>query len=410
VTATDDFAIIATDVLIDETASTAPVSSYSCAQTDSKTATCTMDVDASGDITLTATDQLGNTVSATESGFMIDNVDPEISLDAPTKQSSSSVDVNFTVTDNVAISASGVTISASTTADYSNYTCTEASSTEVRCSLKVTGSGDLAINIEDHIGNIISFTESGFVIDDSAPTIFVVENGGTYVDVVTVNFFASDVSGGGGITPSGVSILTASTVMYENLACVQSNPNQVNCSIDVLSNGTLKIAASDTSGNSASLTTNEYLFDLSGPTISISAPQKLDNQNISVDVTVTDNEGLSGNNVVFSGVTLASESCTPTSSVKISCTVEVSGIGDLTVTADDNFGNQTMKTETGFVVDTVSPTLIIAPNILTSGAPITDTTLTISDNHSIDPTGIEITTTNAGGTRVRSARPSFHHL
>ncbi len=82
ITITDNIAILASNVHVDAS-STATTSGFSCSQTTATRVDCTVSIDSSGDLVVTATDKAGNVTSKTEASYVIDTTKPVVTIDTP---------------------------------------------------------------------------------------------------------------------------------------------------------------------------------------------------------------------------------------------------------------------------------------------------------------------------------------
>ncbi|MDE2439314.1 MAG: hypothetical protein KGN01_08045, partial [Patescibacteria group bacterium] len=146
---TDNSGLSSSDVTL-STSTTASVGSFLCSQTNSKTVDCSIDVLSSGNVTIKASDLLGNTSSQSENDYVIEGVPPIITITPSTKVSNTAItDTTIHVTDNYAISAASVIVDPSTTAGTSNFSCTQTDTSTVDCTIRITSSGNLVIKATD---------------------------------------------------------------------------------------------------------------------------------------------------------------------------------------------------------------------------------------------------------------------
>jgi hypothetical protein len=75
---TDGVGILAADVVIGSGSTS--TSSYTCTQTNVSTVDCTISIDTSGDLVISATDSANNVSSNTQTGYIIDIIAPVITL------------------------------------------------------------------------------------------------------------------------------------------------------------------------------------------------------------------------------------------------------------------------------------------------------------------------------------------
>lgn len=83
ITVSDDVGIDANAVMVDPT-STAGTSDWNCTQVNPLSVTCTVKINASGNLVIKATDRAGNRVSGYENNYIVDRVAPNVTITAPT--------------------------------------------------------------------------------------------------------------------------------------------------------------------------------------------------------------------------------------------------------------------------------------------------------------------------------------
>ena len=157
---TDASGVTAANVTVDGS-TTATTSAFSCVQTSATQVDCTISIDASGDLVITADDDAGNTGTDTESGYLIETTPALITITAPTKLSNGAItDTTIQVTDANGIAAANVTVDGTSTATTSAFNCTQTSATQVDCTISVDSSGDLVIAATDDAGNATTAAEN----------------------------------------------------------------------------------------------------------------------------------------------------------------------------------------------------------------------------------------------------------
>lgn len=248
---TDDAGIPVANVVIGG-GTTVPVSGYTCIQTSVTEVNCTISIDASGDLEITATDTGGNVASSSELGYVIDTTPATITINAPTKTSGSAItDTTITVTDATGILVSGVSLGAGTTAGTSGFTCLQTSPTRVDCTLSVDSSGAVEVVATDTAGNTDSALESAYLIDATFPTVTISAPTKAVTDGGPITNTTITVTDDQGILVSDVTVAGITTAGYTNFSCVQTNAVQVDCSISITTSGDLFITASDGNGNTS---------------------------------------------------------------------------------------------------------------------------------------------------------------
>ncbi len=158
---------------------------------------------------LFAIDAAGNASSAAQGTVTIDGTAPGIAITAPALTGTAAItSTTIRVTDARAVLAAAVSVSGSTTAGTSNFSCTQTSSTQVDCVITITSSGNLVITATDVAGNNTSQTQAGFSI--TAPSV----GGGDTPATDT--------------TPPGVDIVSTNsgikTLVTENAVVPSKNP------------------------------------------------------------------------------------------------------------------------------------------------------------------------------------------
>ena len=130
---------------------------------------------ATGTIKVSGHDTVTNAIGENAQTYNIDTDTPTITITAPTKLKNSSItDTTIRVTDNYGIKASDVNVAAGSTVITSSFNCTQTNNTQVDCTTSIDGPADgaphdLQIIAEDLAGNSVSATESGYIIDTTAP-------------------------------------------------------------------------------------------------------------------------------------------------------------------------------------------------------------------------------------------------
>ena len=102
---TDDVAVNVADVTIDAS-STVTASVLSCTQTSSTQVDCTISVDTSGDLVISADDTSANSGDDTETNYIVDTIAPNIpsvSVDTSAPNSIDNPELTFSSLDNVGV-------------------------------------------------------------------------------------------------------------------------------------------------------------------------------------------------------------------------------------------------------------------------------------------------------------------
>ena len=162
----DNEAISAGDVNVLSN-STADISNFNCNQRHAKRVDCTMRINSSGDVKISATDEAGNLANNSKNGYLITGVNNLwITVSAPTKTSSGPItDTTFTVHNDEPILPSGVGLRWGNTAGVSNLSCSQTSVMRLDCSVTITSSGDLKLMAVDQAGNVTHKNVNGYVIN-----------------------------------------------------------------------------------------------------------------------------------------------------------------------------------------------------------------------------------------------------
>ena len=378
---TDNHAIDRGSVRVSGTASP---SHLSCIQTSEAQVDCTVWIDASGTLLVDATDVAGNaTEQVSESGYVIDSVAPMIGFTTSTKASAASItDTVIHVTDNVAISREGITASGS--AAPTNLVCTQTDEKTVDCTVEITASGTLLVNATDTAGNAADETsEPGYIISTTAPAIEITAP--TLASSSTIMDTVIHVTDGTGVLSSAVSV--SGSVSPTDLSCTQTDARTVDCTVSITSSGDLHVNADDTIGNHAEeASVTGYVIEAVAPEIAITAPTKLANDTITnTTIRVTDNHAINRASVHVSGsVTPSHLVCTQTHENQVDCTVWITATGSLRVDATDSLGNAAGRvTETGYVIDSIAPSIAITAPTKTAALTITNTTIRVTDDVAI---------------------------
>ena len=393
---TDNNGITNTNVAIDG-ATTAGTANFVCNQTSPVQVDCTIDITSDGALTIDATDDVGNpAIPVTESGYEIDPFSPNISINAPTHLSTTTIsDTHIQVVDNDILVA-GVSVSG--TATPTNLVCTQTLPTQVDCSVDITTSGTLLVDATDAASNAApQASESGYVIDAIAPVVSITPV--TYVSSTAITDTTIQVTDNNGITNTNVFVNGITTAGYANLVCNQTSAVQVDCTIDITSSGALTIDAIDDAGNSAAppITQGGYVIDAVPPVISaINAPTLLSNATISdTTIQVTDDQGITNTNVSVSGsATPTNLVCLQTTPTQVDCTVDITTSGTLLVDATDNAGNPAVQaSQAGYVITSVGPTAALssAATDPTNASPFSVTATFSANVHDFTLSGISVT-------------------
>lgn len=273
-------------------------------------------------ITLTATDQTGNTSSCTFNVTRVDNIAPTITCPGTQTLSlgagcTSSLP-NYTGSAITSDNCSAVTVTQSPAAGSS-----------------VTGIGTTVVTLTatDASGNTTSCTFNVNRVDNTAPTI-------TCPATQTVSANASCQ----GVLGNYVGMATTS----DNCSAVTVTQSPASGTVFAGSQ-TVTLTGTDASGNTSSCTFQVNVVDNTAPTITCPGPQTLI-LNASCQATLPN----------YTGMATTSDNCsavTVTQSPAIGSTVSGTGTTTITLTATDATGNTTSCTFTLTKIDNIAPTI-----------------------------------------------------
>lgn len=133
--------------------------------------------------TMVVQDSAGNESDAiTLTAFTVDTLLPTITVTAPDTSSLVGTDITTTtirVTDGYSIKKSRVGIDVSSTAKYSSVSCTQTSTTQVDCTMRIKSSGQIVFVASDDASNTATKTASGYVFSAiGSRTVGVMKNEG----------------------------------------------------------------------------------------------------------------------------------------------------------------------------------------------------------------------------------------
>ncbi len=397
---TDNHAILATNVVIDPS-TTVGNSGFSCIQSDTVTVDCIVTITSNGSLIVKATDDAGNIATSTKSGYIVESVAPVITITAPTKLSKTDI-VNTTihVTDNSAIMAANVAVDGATSAVTSDFSCVQTNGTTVDCTIKVNGSGDLVILARDVALNVATLSESGYVIDHVLPTVAITAT--TITSNATIKNTTIRVTDGYAISVANIVVATTTTAGTSNFNCIQTSGTIVDCTIWITSTGNLAIKATDNAGNARTDTQTGYIVESVSPVIVITAPTKAFGSDIT-DTTIhlTDNYAIASASVIVdpsSTVTAHDLVCTQTNSTTVDCAIHIDSSGSLTIKATDQAGNVATRTEAGYVITRLGPTINIVTPTKTFNSTITDTTIHVVDLFGVSSASVIVDPSTTAGT------------
>ncbi|MDD5738513.1 MAG: hypothetical protein PHY72_01095 [Candidatus Pacebacteria bacterium] len=205
-----------------------------------------------------------------------------------------------------------------------------------------------------------SWTSMGnFVLDATGPVITIIAS--IKLSSSTITNTTISIADNSAVVAGGIAIDASTTAGYSNFNCIQADTNIVNCTIAINSSGDLVIKAVDILGNSATQAENNYIIDTVTPFITITAPAKILNTSITnTTVHVFDDIGILSANVIVDASTTAGTSafiCMQTDQKTVDCAIHIDSSGSLTIRALDNGGNIATHIESGYLIDTIAPTV-----------------------------------------------------
>lgn len=350
---------------------------------------------------------------------------PWINITSPTKlQVGAITNTSIVVRDQLAINASDVRLSPNNTAGVSNLNCTQASVNRVNCSLSITSTGDLVIRATDVAGNRSDETEAGFQInggttgDGTAPVMIITAP--TLVSNGPITNTTVRITDNIEIRAEDIEFREANTVDVTNFNCQQSSTTVVNCTMRIISSGTLSLIATDLGGNTHRASVSGYVINDSGsgggggtsdtsrPDVQITAPTKTSNQTIrDTTIVVTDDRAINLNDVELRASSTAATTnfrCLQDGARTVRCTIDIVSSGDITLLATDEAGNEMFRSERDYQInntgpsDTTRPDIQITAPTKSSNGVIRDTTILVTDNQAIDVDGVELRASSTAGT------------
>lgn len=234
------------------------------------------------DLTVSATDGLGNPNSATAAGFMIETDSPTIVINPLNPATpSKNQHVTITVTDNYAVDYADVSHVEAVGMTVDHWSCAQGVDEKtVDCSVDITGTNNLSksltITASDRATNPNSGA-SAYTIDITPPTITFFPPASKYsLTPLTVVIVVDDnvsISPAGVVKGGGVGHMLVGS-------CTQTvNPTQVTCSYIVDSslppNQWFSVSATDSAGNNTVNTDDGYLVSGSLPYVTLTAPDPI---------------------------------------------------------------------------------------------------------------------------------------
>ncbi len=325
---------------------------------------------------------------------------PAISITAPTKLDNGSItDTTIQVTDLLGINAANVTVNGATTATTSSFACVQTTATQVDCTISIDTSGNLTIGMTNTSGQSITQTETNYFVDTTGPvpTMTIDTSGG--VNTPTITFSATDDvavdyfeityntdNGAGGVgAPTTDSPVTSPVVLT-------LDPDEALHTI------TLRVY--DTAGNFTDISST---FP---PIVNFTVPTPINNATITdATVTVTSPAGNDLDNIIVSSGSATIGTCTGFGGDTVSpyanpvtCTMNVTATGAVTVDARDSANLAVGDSTTSFIIETTNPVAAVTAPTKTSNGAITNTTIVVTDNTAINAADVSVSAVNTTGT------------
>lgn len=339
---------------------------------------CNITVKSSGKLVIRATDNAGySTTASTEEGYAIDTLGPTFliaNIDTSAPYSLHQPLVKFHAVSPVGVEKYEI--------QYKNSSGVETNETVNYIGDPQNLTVDLFTGEMSHAIEIIAYSNAGKKtsrritfppeITFIAPTII---SNNTINDTI-VKIISPEGHQIDNITIGGSAYLPGLT----NISCIDKDGRtigpyntSITCNITgIQETGMIEVSANDTTIGERGKNLQKYFYDTSAPNITISAPTKVKNDDITnVAITITDDLEMYNDSASIdpsSTVTYTGWSCEPCNidRRKLNCIVNITGSGNLTILATDKAGNAATNSENDFIIDRESPEVNI-----TTIAPIT---------------------------------------
>jgi hypothetical protein len=362
------------------------VAPYSCAFDTTSVA------DGLRDVRALATDAAGYTRTSTVSSRRIDNTAPATSLSDPGTPLKGTVSLSATASDGGSGLAS-VTLQYRLSGGSWTDVCTRTSS-PASCNLPSLADGlyDLRSQATDAAGNSATSVVSDRRIDNTAPTVAVVDPGAAVRGTVNLQSTSSD-GAGSGIVSITYQFRPSSTGVWFDACTATSSPFSCSGDTTQASDGLYDVRAIATDGAGFS-TTSATLTGRIDNTAPSSATMTSPAANLSGTVTLSGSASDAGSGIASlrfeyapAGTTTWTTACTDASSPYTTCSWDTTGVADalydMRAVAVDGAGNTLASTTvTNRRVDNNGPTLTLN----NPGSPLRGT-VTVSASAS-DPVGV----------------------
>ena len=393
-------------------ATTAGVSGFTCTQTTSIRVDCTITVTSSGNLAIRATNSDGLTAVATELNYIVDTTPPNTNVTVDTDTHGIHQPIfTFASTDNVAVDRveviytpdnGGPGVGSTTTLMNASSPLTLTLDPD---EMALSNVHTVLFRTYDTAGNM-SENELRFppIVTFTAPTTIST----TPINNATVTISSPAGNDIEDIMISGPTGATLGVCVGAGGDTSSPYAQPVTCAINNVENsGALVIRARDAVNGATGQNSQAFIIDTAAPSITVTAPQKTSNQAItSTTITVVDDYRVDVADVSIAaanqtaGFSISNVVCAQISNSQVDCTVQVdgnAGTGDIRVAVTDAAGNAASASETGYLIDTVLPTVTMtAPTKHSTGA-ITTTTVTVVDDNQVDVDDVYITTSNVTG-------------
>ncbi len=363
---TDNVGINAWDVLI-SWSWTVTASALVCTQSGSTIVNCTISIDDSWNLVISATDIAWNPSVETESWYFLDTIAPNVpsvsvNIDAP--QTVDTPEISFSALDNLAVDRFTITYNSDNTWVWIGGSVTiDPATSPVILNLDPDESvHTIIVTVYDTAWNSSSSTVIFPPnITFSAPTTI---SGSTIMNsTVTVNNpSGNDVSNI--ILSPGTTNATLWTCTGSGSDLTEPYNNPVSCLIhNISTSGTITVSWDDAILWATGMNSQSYIIDEVGPNIVITAPTTFSGSSITnTTIRITDAVGILSANVSiwsWSTTTSSNYNCTQTNISQVDCTIQIDSSWDLYISANDTAGNNSVVSQLWYIIDTVAPNLAL---------------------------------------------------
>lgn len=362
-----DLTISAASVVIGA-GTTVARSGYACTQVDTKNVTCSLAINSSGTLAITATNSGGGVVTRSEAGYIVDTVKPTVTASVDTTMGTNTPRLTFTATDNIAVARTEVQYHANNGgAGVGGWVTINPATSPV----------DLALDPDEAVHHVIvrTYDTAGNVTDrDLLFPPIVTFNVPTPISNGTIINASVTITSPSG-NPIDNIVLNAGGTGATRGACVgagndtTSPYNQpVTCQIGSITNsGTVTVSARDAVNTATGQNAQTFTIDTTNPVVHVSSPTKRSSQPITdITVTVTDDIAVDTDlvwaylNSQSGDLELGGVACTQVHASEVSCRVTLNGTDGITSIIFDTYdvaGNYGYVVESGYEIDTTAPTV-----------------------------------------------------